>query len=110
MPGPWNCLRHNQAKNPWTQEKRLQKPESLFTSSARMKKKIWLILALICGAYIAFWDTIVAATATYTSPLQVWHMLVSREIRYSTVPSLITCAGSALLSRLVAIPIGCCPS
>ena len=84
----------------------LRKPASLFTSAATMNKKFWLILALICGAYLAFWGAMLAATATYTSPLQVWKVLVSREIQYSTVLSLITCTASALLSLLVAVPIG----
>jgi len=71
-----------------------------------MNKKFWLILSLVCGAYLAFWGAMLAATATYTTPLQVWKVLVSREIQYSTVLSLITCTASALLSVFIAVPVG----
>jgi len=71
-----------------------------------MNKGFWLILALICAAYLAFWAAMLGATATYTSPKVVWGILTSREIQYSTVLSLITCTASALLSLAVAVPVG----
>jgi molybdate transport system permease protein len=71
-----------------------------------MNKRFWLILALICGAYLAFWAAMLGATATYTSPADIWKVLVSREIQYSTALSLITCTVSALLSLGVAVPVG----
>ena len=70
-----------------------------------MNNRFWIVLSLICGAYLAFWAAMIAATATYTSPLDVWKVLVSREIQYSTMLSLVTCTASALLSLLVAVPI-----
>ena len=71
-----------------------------------MNKSFWIILAAICAAYLAFWGVMLAATATYTSPLDVWKVLVSREIQYSTVLSLITCTISAVISVIIAVPIG----
>lgn len=71
-----------------------------------MINRFWLILSLICAAYLAFWAAMIVATATYTTPRQVWTVLVSREIQYSTVLSLITCTASALLSLLIAVPVG----
>lgn len=71
-----------------------------------MSKRFWLILALITAAYLGFWAAMLAATATYTSPLEVWEVLVSREIRYATVLSVITCTISAVASVGFAVPIG----
>lgn len=71
-----------------------------------MNKRFWIVLALICAAYLAFWGALVVTTATFTTPLEVWKVLVSREIQYSTVLSLITCTVSAILSVIIAVPIG----
>jgi molybdate transport system permease protein len=71
-----------------------------------MRNRFWLILALIAGAYLGFWGAMLLATATYTSPLEVWEVLVSREIRYATMLSIITCTVSALASVVLAVPIG----
>ena len=71
-----------------------------------MNKSFWIVLALICAAYLAFWGALVVTTATFTTPLEVWKVLVSREIQYSTVLSLITCTVSAILSVIIAVPIG----
>ncbi len=71
-----------------------------------MNKSFWIVLALICAAYLAFWGALVVTTATFTTPLEMWKVLVSREIQYSTVLSLITCTVSALLSVIIAVPIG----
>lgn len=71
-----------------------------------MNQRFWIILALICAAYLAFWGALVVTTATFTSPLEIWKVLVSREIQYSTALSLITCTVSALLSVIIAVPIG----
>jgi molybdate transport system permease protein len=66
----------------------------------------WLLLALITVAYLGFWVAMLVATATYTSPTDVWNVLVSREIRWATYLSVITCTISALLSVVLAVPIG----
>jgi molybdate transport system permease protein len=70
------------------------------------RNRFWIALALITVAYLGFWAAMLAATATYTSPLQVWEILVSREIRYATWLSVITCTISALASVALAVPIG----
>jgi molybdate transport system permease protein len=71
-----------------------------------MNRGFWILLAAICAGYLAFWGVMLAATATYTSPADVWKVLVSREIQYSTVLSLFTCTASALFSLLIAVPVG----
>lgn len=70
-----------------------------------MNKSFWIVLALICATYLAFWGALVVTTATFTTPLEVWKVLVSREIQYSTMLSLVTCTLSALLSVIIAVPI-----
>ncbi len=66
----------------------------------------WLTLALIAALYLGFIIAMLAATATYTSPGDTWQALQSKEIRYATGLSLLTCTVTALLSLLLAIPIG----
>lgn len=70
------------------------------------RNRFWLLLALITAAYLGFWAAMLAATATYTSPLEVWQVLVSHEIRYATLLSIITCTVSAVASVVLAVPIG----
>jgi molybdate transport system permease protein len=70
------------------------------------RNRFWLILALITAGYLGFWAAMLAATATYATPHDVWNVLVSREIRYATVLSVITCSVSALVSVVLAVPIG----
>jgi molybdate transport system permease protein len=64
------------------------------------------VLVLICAGYLLFWVAMLGATATYTTPAEVWQVLVSREIRYATALSLISCTLAALFSVAVAVPIG----
>ena len=71
-----------------------------------MHRRFWLTLALICAVYLAFWIFMLGSMAGYTSPLEVWKVLVSREIRYATALSLVTCTVAALGSLIVAVPIG----
>lgn len=66
----------------------------------------WLSLALVCGAYLLFWVVMLGATASYTSPAEIWSALISREIRHATWLSLITCTVAAVASLVVAVPIG----
>jgi len=70
-----------------------------------MNNRFWLILAFIAAAYLAFWAVMLVTTASYTSPLEVWNVLTSREIRYATILSLATCTITALLSLLIAVPV-----
>jgi molybdate transport system permease protein len=71
-----------------------------------MHRPFWIALSLICAAYLLFWGFMLGATATYTSPTEIWSVLISREIRYATGLSLITCTLAALASLIVAVPIG----
>ena len=71
-----------------------------------MNRAFWITLALICAAYLLFWAFMLGATATYTTPVQVWNVLMSREIRYATGLSLVTCTIAAVASVVLAVPIG----
>ncbi len=66
----------------------------------------WLTLALIAALYLGFIIAMLAATATYTSPGEMWLALQSKEIRYATGLSLLTCTVTALLSLILAVPLG----
>jgi molybdate transport system permease protein len=70
------------------------------------RHRFWILLALITAIYLGFWAAMLAATATYATPHDVWAVLVSREIRYATALSVITCTVSALVSVVLAVPIG----
>ncbi len=70
-----------------------------------LRQPFWLCLALITTLYLGFWLAMLAATATYTSLGDMSQVLMSREIRYSTMLSLVTCTVSALLSVIVAVPV-----
>jgi molybdate transport system permease protein len=69
-------------------------------------RPFWITLALICAAYLLFWALMLGATATYTTPEEIWNVLASREIRYATALSLITCTVAAIASVILAVPIG----
>ena len=71
-----------------------------------MHRAFWITLSLICAAYLLFWVFMLGATATYTSPVEIWNVLMSREIRYATGLSLITCTIAAVASVVIAVPIG----
>ncbi|HEY6170019.1 MAG TPA: ABC transporter permease [Verrucomicrobiae bacterium] len=66
----------------------------------------WLSLAVVTGLYLLFLLALLGATATYTTPGQLWESLGSREIRYSIGLSLVTCTVSALFALLLAVPVG----
>ncbi len=66
----------------------------------------WLGLAVVAGLYLAFLVTLIGSAATYTTPHHLWESLRSPEIRYSIGLSLVTCTASALLSLLLAVPVG----
>lgn len=71
-----------------------------------MHRPFWIVLSLICAAYLTFWALMLKATATFTSPVEIWNVLISKEIRFATALSFITCTIAALASLLVAVPIG----
>jgi molybdate transport system permease protein len=66
----------------------------------------WVSLGLVTGLYLLFMLAMLLATATYSTPEHLWRALESREIRYSFALSLATCTTTALLSLLVAVPVG----
>jgi molybdate transport system permease protein len=70
------------------------------------RHRFWIVLALITAIYLAFWAYMIVATATFAKPSAMWNVLVSREIQYATMLSVVTCTISALLSVAVAVPIG----
>lgn len=64
------------------------------------------MLGVVTGLYLVFLLAMLLATATYSTPDHLIRALGSREIRYSTILSLITCTMTALVSLLVAVPVG----
>ncbi len=66
----------------------------------------WIGLAVVAGLYLAFLVALIGSAATYTTPHQIWESIGSPEIRYSIGLSLVTCTASALLSLLLAVPVG----
>lgn len=66
----------------------------------------WLSLAAVAGLYLFFLLALLVATATYTTPEELLKALGKREIQHSIVLSLITCTVTALLSLLLAVPVG----
>src|SRR5262245_23964125 len=72
----------------------------------RRVSPFWLSLGVVTGFYLLFLLALLGATATYTTPGQLWDSLGSREIRYSISLSLVTCTASALLALLLAVPVG----
>ncbi len=66
----------------------------------------WVTIAVITAAYLALLLGMLAATATYSSPHHLLHALGSREIQYATGLSLVSCTIAALLSLVVAVPVG----
>lgn len=66
----------------------------------------WCSLGLITALYLLFITAMLGATATYSAPADWVRALNSREIRYSVALSLMTCTATALLSLLLAVPVG----
>ena len=62
--------------------------------------------AVLGGAYVALIVAMVLANIFFTSPRHIFQALASPEIRYAIRLSLISCSITAMLSLLVAIPLG----
>jgi len=62
--------------------------------------------AVLGGAYVALIVAMVLADIFFTSPRHIFQALASPEIRYAIRLSLISCSITAMLSLLVAIPLG----
>ena len=67
---------------------------------------LWLALGAITGAYLLFLLAMLGSAAFYSSPADLWRALGAREIRYAICLSLASCTATALLSLLLAIPVG----
>src|SRR5262249_48135125 len=63
-------------------------------------------LTVLGGSYVLLIIALLVADATFTSPVELTKALASREIRFAAWFSLVTCTASALLSLLVAVPLG----
>ena len=63
-------------------------------------------LAVLGGAYVLLVAAMVLADFTYTSPGHLLAALRSADIRHSIQLSLFSCSAAALLSLLVAVPLG----
>ena len=86
-------------------------PEHRISDAAPRKRRwrfswFWLLLVVISGAYLALVLGMLGASATYSAPRELWSALNAREIRYSIGLSLVSCTVTALLSLLVAVPVG----
>lgn len=76
------------------------------SSPAQRLSPFWLSLGVVAGLYLFFLVAMLVATAGYSSPDKLWEALGKREIQHSIVLSLITCTVTALLSLLLAVPVG----
>jgi molybdate transport system permease protein len=72
----------------------------------RRPDPLWLAFGAISAAYLLFLLAMLGATAAYSTPGNLWHALQSEPIRYSITLSLATCTATAVLSVLVAVPVG----
>lgn len=72
----------------------------------RRLESFWLTLATITLLYIAFIVALLGALASYTGLSDLLTAIDSREIRHSIYLSFVTCSITALLSLLVAVPVG----
>jgi molybdate transport system permease protein len=69
-----------------------------------------IVLGLITACYGGLIAAMLVADATYAPPGGLFDALTSREIRFAIWLSLATCTASAVLSLLVAVPVGYCMS
>ena len=67
---------------------------------------LWLALGTITAAYLLFLLAVLGAAAVHSAPEDLWRALGKREIRYSISLSLATCTAAAVLSLLLAVPVG----
>ena len=72
----------------------------------RRPSPFWILLATVTGGYLAFLGGLLGATAAYSTPGSLMAALQSAEIRHSIALSIITCSLTAVLSLLLAVPIG----
>ena len=65
-----------------------------------------LILSIVGGSYVVLIVALLAADASFTTPGHLLAALRSQEIRYAVWLSLVSCTITAILSLLVAVPLG----
>lgn len=68
--------------------------------------RFWSLLGLTTAGYVLFIVALLVATAVHSTPGDLLAALQSREIQHSIFLSLLTCSLTALLSLIVAVPIG----
>jgi molybdate transport system permease protein len=74
--------------------------------SPRSDRPFFLALSVLGGTYIVLIVSLLVADASFVSPGQVASALASPPIRYAVWLSLISCTVTAILSLLVAVPLG----
>ena len=85
----------------------LMAPWCFMASVARdPNARFWLLVSLVTAGYVLFIVAMLVATAVHSTPGDLLGALQSREIQHSIYLSLLTCSLTALLSLLVAVPIG----
>ena len=85
----------------------LMAPWCFMASVARdPNARFWLLVSLATAGYVLFIVAMLVATAVHSTPGDLLGALQSREIQHSIYLSLLTCSLTALLSLLVAVPIG----
>jgi molybdate transport system permease protein len=72
----------------------------------RGDRALVIILGTVTAVYAGLIVAMLAADAAYVAPSDMVRALSSRDIRYAIWLSLATCTGSAILSLLVAVPVG----
>ncbi len=72
----------------------------------RCPDPFWIVLGAITAAYLLFLTALLGATALHSSPSDLIRALGTKEIRYAFGLSLLSCTISALLSLLLAVPVG----
>lgn len=71
----------------------------------RSLSPFWIILAVICGGYLAFWAALLGATMAYSTPTAWAQALGAPTIRYASFLSLLTSTAAAGFALLLAIPV-----
>lgn len=63
-------------------------------------------LGVLGGIYVMLIVAMLVGDASFTTPAQIWQVLGSKEIRYATKLSLISCSLTTLLSLWIGVPLG----
>jgi molybdate transport system permease protein len=81
-------------------------PHASPTPAAGSDAPFYLSLSLLGGVYVLLIVAMLLADVFYTSPVHLLQALRTPEIRHATFLTLATCSISAVLSLLVAAPLG----